>query len=199
MNAHPSRSSPTLRGKAFRELILCQIIPPPPPDVDFSEVDNPDPKNNTARLRLTAHQTNPGCAGCHRIMDPVGLALENFDGAGRYRASEAGAPIDVTGDLDGKAYTNVVELGQVVRDNPRVPSCITRRALTYGTAGPLPRLSEPAVTALTEEFVASGYRLRPLLRAIAMSSAFSEVPAPQPAAPAAKIAHVSPANKGGKS
>lgn len=197
MFSHASRSSPTLRGKAIRELVLCQIIPPPPPDVDFSAVDNPDPKDVTARLRLTAHQKNPSCAGCHRIMDPMGLALENFDGGGRYRTDEMGHPIDVSGNLDGQAFTSVVELGQVLHDNARVPSCLARRALTYGTAGPLPRTAEPAINELSKDFVDGGYRLRGLLREIAMSSAFSEIAAPKPASPALKSADVLPAKKGG--
>jgi len=206
MNSHASRSSPTLRGKAFRELILCQIVPPPPPDVDFSAVENPDPSLRTARLRLTAHQKNPGCAGCHRVMDPLGLALENFDGAGRYREHEKGAAIDVSGTLDGKSFSDIEQLAQAVHDNPGLPKCVARRALTYGTAGPLPRSAEPVVNELTNSFIAGGYRLRPLLRAIAMSPAFSGVVAPKTeiagpkSGPAPeKTAGVSLREKGGKS
>ena len=101
-HAHPGRSSPTLRGKALRELLLCQTVPRPPPNVDFSLLEDPDSRLKTARERLDLHRTNPVCAGCHKITDPIGLAFENFDGAGQFRATERGAAIDASGALDGK-------------------------------------------------------------------------------------------------
>src|SRR5581483_3074742 len=96
-HSHPGRSSPTLRGKALREILLCQPVPRPPANVDFSIVENPNSNYHTARDRLEAHRKNPVCAGCHKIMDPMGLALENFDGAGEYRDTERGAKIDASG------------------------------------------------------------------------------------------------------
>src|SRR5690606_9036017 len=86
LNSHPRTSSPTLRGMALREKFLCQRVPPPPANVDFSlveDINNPNLK--TARQRLTAHSTEPTCAGCHKITDPMGFALENFDTAAGYR------------------------------------------------------------------------------------------------------------------
>ena len=74
LHSHPGTTSPTLRGKAVRENLLCQRVPPPPGDVDFSIVqDTTDPAFRTVRQRLTAHRTNPTCAGCHRVTDPIGL------------------------------------------------------------------------------------------------------------------------------
>ena len=79
------RTSPTDRGKNFRMNILCQAVPPPPPDIDFTLIqDISNPKFKTVRDRLEAHRTNPTCAGCHRLMDPMGLAFENFDACGRF-------------------------------------------------------------------------------------------------------------------
>ena len=76
---HEGRSSPTIRGKSVRELLLCQKVPPPPGNVDFKLVqDTHNPLYKTARERLTAHRDNPSCAGCHSITDPVGLAMENY-------------------------------------------------------------------------------------------------------------------------
>ena len=72
VHSHPGRSSPTLRGKALREVLLCQKVPSPPPNVDFSIVEDPKANFHTARERLTAHRSNPVCAGCHRITDPIG-------------------------------------------------------------------------------------------------------------------------------
>ena len=188
LNSHSTRSSATLRGKALRELILCQKVPPPPANVDFSAVENPDPKLKTARQRLDLHRQNPVCAGCHKITDPMGLALENFDGAGRYRTDEKGAPIDATGSLDGKNFTDVEGLGQALRDSPILPTCLVRRAFSYATAGTVPTSSEPVLAQLNKTFAADGYRLRPLLKAITMSEAFSKVSEPPAAAPAEKSA-----------
>jgi hypothetical protein len=117
VNAHPGRSSATRRGKALRENFMCQSVPPPPPNVDFSAVETPDPKIRTARERLAIHRTNPACAGCHKITDPIGLALENFDGAGQFRAFEKGATIDASGSLNGIDFINANGLGQAVHDN----------------------------------------------------------------------------------
>ena len=103
--SHPGRSSSTLRGKAIRQVFLCQAVPDPPNNVDFSVVqDSSNTAMPTARIRLEAHRTSPACAGCHRLMDPLGLTLENFDGVGAFRAQENGAVIDASGTFDGKEY-----------------------------------------------------------------------------------------------
>src|SRR6185312_4533075 len=78
LHSHAGRSSPTLRGRALREQLLCQKVPDPPGNVNFDlaqDTGNPDYK--TARARLTAHRTDPTCAGCHKLLDPIGLALED--------------------------------------------------------------------------------------------------------------------------
>jgi hypothetical protein len=188
VHAHPGRSSPTRRGVAMREELLCQRVPLPPGNVDFSAVEDPSAQHRTARDRVGAHLTNPACAGCHRITDPVGLALENFDGAGQFRATDGGAEIDITGSLDGKNFQDIVELMQTLRNHPALPSCLVTRVYAYATGGPVDRFNRPAVAYFTEQFAANGYRLPDLLRAIALSAAFTEVeenssgPAPHSAA-----------------
>ena len=184
VHAHPGRSSPTLRGKALRELVLCQPVPRPPPDVDFSLVNNPDASYPTQRDRVSAHLENPVCAGCHKITDPMGLALESFDGAGRYRETEKGNLIDTSGSLDGKAFDNVVGLSKALRDHPALPSCLVNRLYSYGTGGPMSLDGKDALAVLTEKFEQVGYRVPDLLRMIATSDAFVEV-VETPALPAA--------------
>jgi hypothetical protein len=147
LHAHPARSSPTYRGKALRERLLCQTVPPPP-NVDFSKVENPDPSLHTARERLTAHRKDAACAGCHKITDPMGLALENFDGAGRFRETEGGATIDTSGDLDGKSFTNVDGLSQAVHSNPALTSCLVGRMYNYATGGPASASDRPLLKVL---------------------------------------------------
>ena len=100
---HEGRSSPTIRGKSVREFFLCQKVPLPPPNVDFSAVQNTgDLVHKTARERLSIHQENPACAGCHKITDPIGLSMENYDAIGAFRTHENGAPIDASGVFEGK-------------------------------------------------------------------------------------------------
>jgi hypothetical protein len=182
-HSHPGRSSPTLRGKALREILLCQPVPRPPPNVDFSLVENPPPNIKTQRDRLELHRKNPVCAGCHRITDPIGLALENFDGAGQFRDNERGSPIDTSGSLDGKTFKDPVGLGEALHDHPAVPQCLVKRAYAYGIGGPTTEADKAVLDYLDAKFADSGYRLPNLLRAITLSNAFVEVsdkPAPAP-------------------
>src|SRR3546814_1594091 len=86
LHSHPGRSSATLRGKALRQIFFCQDVPDPPSNVNFALLDNAENATMpTARDRLTAHRNNPSCAGCHKIMDPAGLTLDNYDGVGGLR------------------------------------------------------------------------------------------------------------------
>ena len=193
-HAHPGRSSPTLRGKALRELLLCQTVPRPPPNVDFSLIEDPKSTLRTARERLAAHRANPVCAGCHKITDPIGLALENFDGAGQFRETERGAPIDASGSLDGKNFSNPLGLAQAVHDNPGLTSCVVRRAYAYGTGGPVKPNDKAVLPYLNNRFAAAQYRFPDLLRTIALSHAFSHVSEQAPAPPPAKTAATAPAS-----
>lgn len=183
-HAHPGRSSATLRGKAIRELLLCQKVPRPPPNVDFSLVEDPKSTLHTARERLAAHRANPVCAGCHKITDPIGLALENFDGAGQYRDTERGAPIDASGNLDGKAFADATGLAQALHDSPALPTCLVSRVLGYAT-GRAPKAGDSGLLPyFGARFAAQGYRLPELLRTVALSRAFGSVAEP-PSAPVA--------------
>lgn len=181
-HSHSVRSSPTLRGKALRELFLCQRVPPPPPNVDFSLLEDAGDVP-TARERLDVHNRNPSCAGCHLITDPIGLSLENFDGAGRFRATENGAELDLSGELDGSVYDSVEGLTSALRDHPKLPYCLVNRLYAYGTGGPVSlRHDRDTLTYFEDRFAESGYRVPALLREIALSRAFSSVrPADTPA------------------
>jgi len=179
LHSHPGRSSATLRGKAIRELLLCQTVPMPPSNVNFSIVqDTANPKFRTARDRLTAHRTAAVCAGCHKIMDPIGLALENFDGAGQYRTAENDAPIDASGELDGASFKDAAGLGRAMHDDPATVSCLVGDVYRYA-AGRAVQPGEMAFTVwLKDRFAADGYQLPALLRRIALSDAFYRVSPP---------------------
>ncbi|MBX7198849.1 MAG: DUF1592 domain-containing protein [Rhodospirillaceae bacterium] len=178
LHSPPGRGSPTLRGKALREVLLCQKVPAPPAAVKFDIVqDTNNPLYKTARERLKAHATNPVCAGCHKIIDPMGLALENFDGAGAYRLTENGVPIDTSGSLDGVNFTNSAELGKAIHDNPASSSCLVSRLSSYATGRPIDT-GMPWAQALLKNFSAGGYKLPDLMRDIALSDDFFSVTPP---------------------
>jgi hypothetical protein len=178
-NSHAVRSSPTLRGKALRELFLCQKVPDPPPNVDFSALEEAG-NVPTARQRLEVHNTNPSCAGCHLITDPMGLSLENFDGAGRYRETENGVVPDISGELDGAFYDDIPGLTAAMREHPKLPYCLVNRLYAYGTGGPVSlRYDRDILAYFTERFEGHGFRLPELLRDIVASRAFTRVRPPE--------------------
>jgi hypothetical protein len=183
LHSHPGRSSPTLRGKALREVFLCQHVPDPPANVNFAAVqDTGDPDLRTSRARLAAHRTQPSCAGCHRLMDPMGLAMENFDSAGGFRTAENGVPIDTSGELDGMAFFDPAGLAAAVRDNPATPACLVDRVFSYAAGRPPAKSEAQWIMALNRSFAADGYRLPDLLRRIATSAEFYRVTPPRLAA-----------------
>lgn len=174
-HSHSVRSSPTLRGKALRETFLCQRVPDPPPDVDFSSLEEAEDAA-TAKERLAVHNTNPSCAGCHLITDPMGLSLENFDGAGRFRETENGAPLDIAGELDGIFYEDIAGLAHATRNHPKLSACLINRLYAYGTGGPVSlREDRDTLAEFEARFAKNGYQLSTLLRDIALSDAFSRV------------------------
>lgn len=176
LHSHPGRSSATLRGMALREIFLCQETPDPPANVNFAVVQ--DPSNDhlpTAKDRLVAHRTEPSCSGCHKIMDPIGLGFENFDGLGGYRVLENGAEIDATGDFDGIAFTSIDELTKAMRNHPEVPRCFVEKMYRFAVGRDTTWDERHYMDSLLDIFVDDGYRLKSLVRSIAMSDQFYAV------------------------
>lgn len=174
--SHEGRSSPTIRGKTVRELFLCQTVPAPPGDVNFDVVqDINNPNHKTARDRLVAHSTNPTCAGCHAVMDPIGLAMENYDAVGVFRTHENGVEIDASGTLEGKSYRGLIELQKVMAESRAVPACLVKRVYEYGVGRQTARGEREWLTKLTDRFGRDGYEFPALIRRIATSKAFQTV------------------------
>ncbi len=119
-----AQPSAILRGKYIREALLCQVVPPPPPSVIPVLPAQDASKPQTTRERLTKHRADPACASCHQLMDPLGLALENFDGAGKYRLDDKGLPIDPSGELDGTAFVDAAGLGAALSTHPDANGCL---------------------------------------------------------------------------
>ena len=163
------RTSPTGRGKALRENILCQTVPPPPGNVEFKFVeDTSNPNLKTTRERITAHRSEAMCAGCHKLTDPQGLALENFDSAGQLRMRENGAVIDASGEFNGVKFDGPFGLAQIVRNDPAATSCVAQRAFEFET-GYKPPMKDPRWQQIQQSFAASKYDVIELLRQIALS------------------------------
>jgi hypothetical protein len=174
--SHAGRSSPTLRGRAIRELLMCEPVPNPPGNVNFTAVqDTTNKAKPTARIRLSAHATDPSCSGCHKIIDPIGLSLERFDGIGMFRTAENDAPIDASGMMDGIAFMGAEGLGKTMAESPSTTQCVAMRALSYATGRSNDDVS-PLVEALDKRFAADGYGIRSLCADVATMPETYEVP-----------------------
>jgi len=177
--SHPGRSSATLRGKFVREVLLCQDIPTPPANVDFSIVEDTMGELRTARERLEAHVTNDACAGCHTLTDPIGLALESFDAIGMLRDEENGVPIDTSGDLDGTAYEDATGMGRALRDHPALGPCLVRSLYRYAAGRNEIRSELALLSSLSERFAESAYSVRELMRELVLSDGFRTTSGPR--------------------
>ena len=181
LHSHPGRSSATLRGKFVREVLLCQDIPTPPANIDFSIVEDTMGELRTARDRLEEHVSNQACAGCHSLTDPIGLALESFDAVGMFRDEENGAQIDTSGELDGISYDDAVGMGQALRDDPALGPCLVRSLFRYAV-GRDPEAGEEALLEyLDERFASASYRVTELMREVALSDGFRTTSGPREA------------------
>jgi len=170
------RTSPTDRGKNFRMNFLCQAVPPPPPDIDFTLIqDITNPKFKTVRDRLEAHRSNPTCAACHRLTDPMGLAFENFDAAGGFRTTENGARIDTSGEWNGAKFSGPVELTKALHADPAITACAARKVFAFAS-GAMPPVNTPQWKDVQSKFASSNYNFLRLMREIAVSDLLYSVP-----------------------
>ena len=180
--SHPGASSPTKRGVKINEIFMCSPTPEPPADVDFSKVQALD--KGTVRSRLLAHKENEGCAVCHRVSDPPGLALEHFDGLGQLRTLENGQLIDVSADINGTKLSGAQGLGRLLHDDKRVPACLVRNVYAYGVGRATNEFDEDYLADETKAFAGDGYRFKDLLANIATSPGFFRVAQPAGLGPA---------------
>ncbi len=180
LHSHPGRSSATLRGIAVRQSLLCQTVAPAPAAVNFTvvqEVDNPEFR--TARARLTQHRTDAACASCHKFIDPIGLSMENFDGAGMYRLREHGELIDTSGEVDGIEYEDLPALENILANHEAATSCVVERLQHYATGRSNTQIDSYWNVVLMRRFERSNYNFRELMATIASSEEFFAVALPQ--------------------
>jgi len=168
-----TRTSAVRRGKWVMTSLLCEEPPPPPPNIaPLPEASN---TATTERQRLEAHRANAACAGCHSVMDPIGLGFENYDGIGAWRSTEGGAPVDASGKLpDGRAFNGAAELSSIIKNDARFAHCMSEKMLTYALGREIASEDDKcAVDVITTHFQKEGYRLSSLPQLIAQSPIFA--------------------------
>ncbi len=190
VTSHADRTSPVVRGK----WILDNLIgtPPPPPPGAVPPFPEPGEGVQTVRQRMEMHRANPVCASCHKVMDPIGLALENFDAVGTFRTQESGVPIDASGVLgDGTKIDGAVTLRQALLRRPEVlMGTLTEKLLTYALGRGLEAYDMPTVRAIVRAAARDDYRMSTLIRETINSAPF-RMRQPEPAtAPAGQAASV---------
>jgi hypothetical protein len=175
VTSHADRTAPVLRGKWVLDNLLGIPPPPPPPDVT---TDLPIPEEGdepkTIREQMEVHRASPVCASCHRLMDPIGLALENFDAVGGWRTEDAGRPIDASTQLfDGAAVDGAVALRAALLSREAVMvTTITEKLMTYALGRGLEYYDMPAVRAIVREAAHDDYRFSAVVHGIVTSVPF---------------------------
>jgi hypothetical protein len=171
VTSYPRRTSPVKRGKWVLSQLLCSEPDPPPPGVEA--LDEEAVTAGTLREILAAHRADPVCASCHDTMDGIGLALENYDGTGAFRAEENGAPIDASGSFPtGETFVGAKQLATLLREDPRLFACTAKKLMTYAL-GRSPGPDDAAYLAdVTQAALADGGSFSRLLVEIAASDPF---------------------------
>jgi hypothetical protein len=163
-----------IRGKWILSNLLASPPPPPPPVVPELKASNTGGKFLTMRERLAQHRDNAACAGCHRLMDPLGFALENYDAVGRWRTAEGGVAVDTSGNLpDGRQFSGAPGLEQALLSRPELfVGALTEKLLTYGLGRGVGPDDAPAVRKIVHEARANDYRFSSLILGVVNSTPF---------------------------
>jgi mono/diheme cytochrome c family protein len=176
MTSVATRTSPVFRGKYVLSNLLNTPPPPPPPNVPTLDESNKDSKvPKTVRAQLELHRKNQPCAGCHRVIDPVGFALENFDSVGKWRdKGPDGTPLDVAGVLaDGSKVNGPVELRQAIAGRPDAfVTVVTEKMLTYALGRGLEPADMPVVRRIVKKAAHNDYQLSSVIMGIVESAPF---------------------------
>ena len=175
VTAYPNRTSPVLRGKWVLENLLGTPPAAPPPDVPSLEVTVGDGQVLSMREATEQHRSNPVCASCHRLMDPPGFALEQFDAVGRFRThTAANTPIDATGELpDGTQFNGASGLRDALVSNPgRFVGTLTEKLMIYGLGRGLEHYDAPTVRRIVRDAAEENYRFSSIILGIVESPPF---------------------------
>ncbi len=183
LTSHANRTSPVLRGKWVMEVLLGAPPPPPPnvPDLDETEGAE-DGRFLTVRERMEQHRANPACSSCHNMIDPIGLALENFDVTGAWRERDGGNLVDPVGELyDGTQLAGPTDLRNVLLSRPEVFYRIfTENLMAYALGRRVEYYDMPAIRRITRRAADEGYRVSEFILGIVNTPAFTQSRAAQP-------------------
>ncbi|MEM9365771.1 MAG: DUF1592 domain-containing protein [Planctomycetota bacterium] len=173
----PNRTSPVRRGVWVLEQILGERVPPPPPDVpELEEQDQVDMEGLTLRQRTELHQSEPTCANCHRVLDPIGFGLENFDAVGRWRDNnKAGTAIDSAGQLpNGETFSNPAELKHLLaKKKTEIARNLSERLMSYALGRQLDGYDEVVIDQLMVKLEQDQYRVRTMITEVVTSYLFT--------------------------
>jgi hypothetical protein len=175
VTSYPNRTSVVQRGKWILETLLGAPPPPPPPDVPDLKAHGADGRLLTMREQMEMHRANPVCASCHSRMDPLGFALENYDGVGKWRAKDAGSPIDPSGKLpDGTEFQGPAGLKKILlsRDKDAFVNTVAQKMMIYALGRGLESYDMPAVRTVARDAARSDYRISALIAAVVKSTPF---------------------------
>jgi hypothetical protein len=171
VTSNPDRTSPVKRGKWILTNLLCSQPPDPPKDIP--PLPKTVPTGLTARDLLNAHVSNPVCASCHNVMDPLGFGLENYDAIGAWRTLDNGQPIDASGSLPDKTtFKDGAQMASIIAKDPRFPKCVAKKMSTYALGRGVTTIDAPWLDKLTTDFTAKGSRLHELVKLIVKSEPF---------------------------
>ena len=174
VTSYANRTSPVLRGKWVLENILGAPPPPPPPDIPELKDRDEGGKKLTMRQQMEQHRDNPSCMICHARMDPLGFALENFDGIGGWRTTDANTPVDASGVLpDGTRFEGPAGLRKVLLSrSEEFVTNVTKKLLTYALGRGAEYYDGPAIRRIVREAAADDYRWSSLIMGIVQSTPF---------------------------
>jgi hypothetical protein len=202
VTSYPNRTSAVLRGKWILENILGTPPPAPPPNVPALKENGDNGKPLSLRALMEQHRANPSCATCHKVMDPLGLSLENFDAVGQYRTKEPAGPIDASGQLaDGTKINGVEDLRKALIARPQqFVGTFTEKMMTYALGRGLEYYDMPVVRGIVREAAKNNYRFSAIVLGIVKSAPFqmrkADTSASQVASAAAPRSVVQAANSG---
>ncbi|HKE83707.1 MAG TPA: DUF1592 domain-containing protein [Vicinamibacterales bacterium] len=173
VTSNANRTSPVIRGKWILENLFGSQAPTPPPDVPPLE-EKPTATAKSVRERIEQHRANPACAGCHKIMDPIGLSLENYDAIGRWRSEDEGVKIDASGQLvDGTPIDGPAALRKALLARGDVfVAAMTEKLLMYGVGRETKYYDMPAVRTIMRDAAKNRYRFSDLVLGVVKSQAF---------------------------
>ena len=174
VTSYPNCTSPVLRGKWVLENLLGAPPPPPPPDVPSFPERSEDGEPATVRELLEMHRRNPACAGCHAPIDPLGFALEQFDAIGRWRTTDAQAPIDASGVMPtGDAFDGLAGLKEDARQQPGAAGeNRDRKLLAYALGRAIEHHDYPVIRGIVRDAAEDDYRWSSIILGIVRSPAF---------------------------